>query len=222
VRHFSSRTKQSIGRSFWAWLLLPLLLSAFTPASANDWWQKDWPYRKQITIDTTPKGANIAEGAGRVAVLIRLHSGNFNFAEAQENGTDLRFVAADNKTPLAYHIESFDPVLGVAAIWVDVPDFPAGSVKNIWLYYGNKKATPAVDTPGTFDAEYTLVYHFDDAAGAPPKDKTAYGNNAQSAPTGIDDGAIIGKGARFSGAAAMLIRHRSRSNPADNSVSAPG
>jgi biopolymer transport protein ExbB len=148
VRYFSSRAKQT----FWAWLLLPLLLSAFTPASANDWWQKDWPYRKQITIDTTPKGANIAEGAGRVAVLIRLHSGNFNFAEAQENGTDLRFVAADNKTPLAYHIESFDPVLGVAAVWVDVPDFPAGSVKNIWLYYGNKKATPAVDTPGTFDA----------------------------------------------------------------------
>lgn len=192
-------------RLFSSLFLLPVLLMAFTPTAANAWWQKDWPYRQQITIDTTPKGANIAQGAGRVAVLVRLHSGNFRFADAQENGTDLRFVAADDKTPLTYHIESFDPLLGVALVWVDVPDFPAGATKDIWLYYGNKKATPAVDTPGTFDPDYTLVYHFDDAAGAPPKDKTAYGNNAQSAPTGIDDGAIIGKGARFSGAGAMVI-----------------
>jgi biopolymer transport protein ExbB len=172
---------------------------AFAPSAANAWWEKDWSFRKQITIDTTSKGANIAQTVGRMPVLVRLHSGNFSFGDAQENGTDLRFVAADDKTPLAYHIESFDPLLGVATIWVDVPDVAGGAAKNIWLYYGNKKATPSTDTAGTFDSDYTLIYHFDDAAGAPPKDKTAYGNNAQSVPTGYDDGAIIGKGARFSG-----------------------
>lgn len=185
-------------------VILVLALSAL-PTAANAWWQKDWSYRKQITIDTTPKGGNISGTAGRVPLLIRLHSGNFSFGDAQENGTDLRFVAADDKTPLAYHIESFDPLLGVAAIWVDVPAFPAATAKNIWLYYGNKKATPAVDSAGTFDASYTLVYHFDDAAGAPPHDKTAYSNNAQTAPSGIDDGAIIGKAARFTGAAPLVI-----------------
>ena len=188
------------------WLLLALLLPLLAPAPASAaWWQTDWSYRRQITIDTTPKGANIADPAGRVPVLIRLHSGNFSFGDAQDNGADLRFIAADDKTPLAFHIESFDPLLGVAAVWVDVPDFPAGSAKQIWLYYANKKAPAAGDAAQTFDPDYALVYHFDQAAGTPPKDATAYANNALTAPSGIDDGAIIGKGARFSGAGAIAV-----------------
>ena len=185
------------------WLLLALL--ALVPTQALAWWQTDWSYRKQITIDTTPKGANISQAAGRVPVLVRLHTGNFSFGDAQDNGNDLRFIGSDDKTPLPFHIEQFDPLLGVAAVWVDVPDFPAGSAKQIWLYYANKKAPVAGDAAGTFDADYTLVYHFDEGAGAPPKDKTAYANNAQNAPSGIDDGAIIGKGARFSGTAPVTV-----------------
>ncbi len=195
----------SMRRFVWrrGWLLLALL--ALAPSQASAWWQTDWSYRKQITIDTTPKGADIAQPAGRVPVLIRLHSGNFSFGDTLDNGNDIRFIGSDDKTPLPFHIESFDPLLGVAALWVDVADFPAGSVKQVWLYYGNKKAPAAADPAGTFDADYTLVYHFGDGAGAPPKDTTAYGNNAQNAPAGIDDGAIIGKGARFSGTAPVIV-----------------
>lgn len=185
-----------------AWLLL---LVALVPTQAAAWWQNDWSYRKQITIDTTPKGADVAQSTGRMPVLIRLHTGNFSFTDAQENGNDIRFVNADDKTPLPFHIESFDPLLGVAAIWVDIPDMPAGSAKQIWMYYGNQKAPPAGDAAGTFDADYALVYHFDEGAGAPPKDKTAYGNNAQNAPAGLDDGAIIGKGARFAAAGPVTV-----------------
>jgi biopolymer transport protein ExbB len=185
-------------------VLVGALCTIPTSASAA-WWQTDWSYRKQITIDTSPKGGNIAESAGRVPVLIRLHSGNFSFADAQENGTDIRFVAADDKTPLAYHIESYDTVLGMAAIWVDVPEFPAAATKDIWLYYANKKATPGADAAGTFDPDYTLVYHFDDAAGTPVHDKTANANNATTAAPAIDEGAIIGKGARFTGAGAINV-----------------
>jgi len=186
-----------------AWLLL--ICVALVPTQAAAWWQNDWSYRKQITIDTTPKGADIAQSTGRMPVLIRLHTGNFSFTDAQENGNDIRFVNADDKTPLPFHIESFDPLLGVAAIWVDIPDMPAGSAKQIWMYYGNKKAPPAGDPAGTFDADYTLVYHFDESAGAPPKDRTAYGNNAQNAPAGLNDGSIIGKGARFAAAGPITV-----------------
>jgi biopolymer transport protein ExbB len=202
VRHFLSAFR--VAR--WRWLLLALLLPMLAPAPASAaWWQTDWSYRRQITIDTTPKGANISDPAGRVPVLIRLHSGNFSFGDAQETGADLRFIAADDKTPLTYHLETFDPLLGVAAVWVDVPDFPAGSAKQIWLYYANKKAPAAGDAAQTFDPDTALVYHFDQAAGTPPKDATAYANNALTAPSGIDDGAIIGKGARFSGAGAIAV-----------------
>lgn len=195
----------SMRRSGWRRGLLLLALLALAPTQALAWWQTDWSYRKQVTIDTTPKGANIPQITGRVPVLIRLHTGNFSFSDAQENGNDLRFVNSDDKTPLPFHIEQFDPLLGVAAIWVDIPDFPAGSAKQIWLYYANKKAPVAGDAAGTFDADYTLVYHFDEGTGASPKDKTAYANNAQNAPAGIDDGAIIGKGARFAGTAPITV-----------------
>jgi biopolymer transport protein ExbB len=180
-------------------------LCAFTTAASAAWWQTDWSYRKQITIDTSPKGGNIAESAGRVPVLIRLHSGIFSFSDAQENGTDIRFVAADDKTPLAFHIESYDAVLGMANIWVDVPEFPAAATKDIRLYYANKKATPGTDVAGTFDPDYTLVYHFDDAAGTPVHDKTANANNATTPAPAVDEGAIIGKGARFTGTGAINV-----------------
>jgi biopolymer transport protein ExbB len=190
----------NIALSVWA-----LCLFSTAAQAAEGWWQNDWSFRRHITIDTSPKGGNIPGTAGRVPVLIRLHSGNFNFADAQENGTDIRFVASDNKTPLAFHIESYDGVLGMANIWVDVPDFPAAAAKDIFLYYANKKATPGADAPGTFDADYTLVYHFDDAAGTPPHDKTANNNNATNAPSGLDEGAVIGKGGRFLGAGALNV-----------------
>ena len=188
-----------------SWLLILALVISAVPAAANAWWQKDWPYRKQITLDTSPKGGNISQSVGRIPVLIRLHSGNFSFTDAQQNGADLRFVGADDKTPLAFHIETFDPLLGMAEVWVDVPDFPAGSTKDIWLYYGNKKAPPAEDAAQTFDPDYTLVYHFDGSAGSPVKDKTAYGSNALSGPPGVDQAAIIGKGAKFNGSGALMV-----------------
>src|SRR5471030_1127726 len=122
-----------------ALLIVLMFAAAFPAAAAGAWWNKDWPYRKEITLDASPKGGNIVQSAGRVPVLIRLHSGNFKFADAQDSGADLRFVADDGKTPLAFHVETFDPLLGVAAVWVDVPQFPAGAAKPIWLYYGNKK-----------------------------------------------------------------------------------
>ncbi|GAB7524659.1 DUF2341 domain-containing protein [Paraburkholderia sp. 2C] len=169
------------------------------PGVANAWWQNDWSFRKSITIDTTPKGGNIAESAGRVPLLIRLHSGNFQFDGLQDSGADIRFVAADDKTPLNYHIEQYDPVLGVALVWVDVPQFPAGATENIWMYYGNRKAPDGAKPAETFDPDYTLVYHFNGASGAPTKDLTAYANNAQNAASRIVEDGIVGKAAQFDG-----------------------
>jgi biopolymer transport protein ExbB len=186
-------------------LVLGLLITAgVAPGSAKAWWQKDWPYRKQIVIDTTAKGLPLPGPVGRAPLLIRLHSGNFKFDDSLESGADLRFVAGDDKTPLNFQVESFDALLGVATIWVDVPQVPAGSAKTIWMYYGNKKASPPGPASAIFDPDYVAVYHFA-PGGAPPKDVTAYGNNAQTAPSASDEASVIAAGARFTGAAPMLI-----------------
>ena len=186
-------------------LVLFVALLGGLPGVANAWWQGDWSYRKSITIDTTPKGGNVSQDVGRVPLLIRLHSGNFQFDGLQDSGADIRFVAADDKTPLNYHIERYDPLLGVALVWVDVPKLPVAATQAIWMYYGNKKAPDASRPSDTFDPDYTLVYHFDGAAGTPPRDITAYGNNAQNAPATVAEDGIIGRAAQFDGTAPLNI-----------------
>lgn len=163
------------------------------------WWNKDWSYRKQVTIDTGPTGINVSGALGRTVVLIRLHSGNFTFTDAMPNGADIRFVDADNKTPLPFHIEKFDAANGLATAWVSVPSLNGGEKHAIWLYFGNKSAPVGADEKGTFDADHMAVYHFGENPGTASADSTANANTAKAAPPGIDDGGIIGKSARFPG-----------------------
>ena len=182
-----------------------LLLPRWSAATEASWWNDDWSYRKPIVLDTTSKGGDMSQATGRVPVLIRLHPGNFQFDGVAPSGADLRFVGSDGKTPLNYQIENFDPVMGVAQVWLDVSDLPANSQQTVWMYYGNSKAPAMSSGPATFDADYTLVYHFDDQTGTPPKDATAYGYNAASGALRIVDGGIAGKAARFDGSTVLTL-----------------
>ncbi len=177
-------------------------LGALAPSLAQAWWQEDWSYRKQITIDTTSAGADIGEPVGRMPVLVRLHTGNFSFDGVRENGADIRFVSADDETVFNHRIESFDALLGVAYIWVDVPEVQGGARQDIWMYYGNAEA-PAPGDSQIYDADYTGVYHFDGAPGATASDATAYGNDSDS-PVPASTAGVIGQAARFSGEPLML------------------
>ncbi|MHB2247784.1 DUF2341 domain-containing protein [Pseudomonas fitomaticsae] len=184
-------------------LSLLICLGFVLPATAQAWWQDDWHYRKQIAVDTTPQGAAINQALGRTALLVRLHTGNFTFDGVKEDGSDLRFVAADDKTVLNHQIESFDALMGMALIWVDVPDVEGGQRQDIWMYYGNQKAPATGNGQLTFDPNYTALYHFDGATGTPAKDTTAYGNTAQSATGAAIDG-VVGRALQFSGQPLLL------------------
>ncbi|GGF47744.1 transporter ExbB [Aliidongia dinghuensis] len=167
------------------------------PGAAYAWWNDDWSLRKKITIDTSATGAGINDPIGTTPVLLRLHVGNFKFDAANQDGSDLRIVAGDDKTPLKFHIEKYDGLLGEAFVWVSVPDLKPGAKTDLWLYYGNKKAADGQDTKGTYDADTVLVYHFGEH-GSPAHDFSAWGNNAQSA--GLpSDGSLIGPGLRLDG-----------------------
>lgn len=64
-----------------------ICLGLLAPASASAWWQDDWQYRKQVSVDTTPQGAAINDSLGRLPLLVRLHTGNFTFDGVNENGS---------------------------------------------------------------------------------------------------------------------------------------
>ncbi len=72
-------------------------LAALLPATAHAWWNADWSERTRITLNTSAQGLETQEAASGVAVAVRLHSGNFDFTAAKEDGSDLRVVAADSR-----------------------------------------------------------------------------------------------------------------------------
>ena len=135
---------------------------------------------------------------------MRLHTGDFDFGNVKENGGDLRFVADDDKTPLKYHIEKFDPINEMALVWVQVPKLTPGKADTIWMYSGNSKATPADDAKATYDASQIAVYHFDGTE-AVPQDRSGNGNNAAQSTAKLGDGSLIGRGATFDGGSTITI-----------------
>lgn len=188
-------------------LIAALLFLLCLPATSHAaWWNNDWNFRKEITFDLTPGGANVPGTPLDVPVLIRLHLGNFGyFNDTKPDGSDLRFVASDDKTPLKFHIERFDPTNQIAFVWVRVPRLAgATNTEKIYLYYGNPKAPAAGDAPGTYDANQTLVYHFSDAQ-LPPADSTAYANKSSEATAEINPASLIGGGIKLSGKSSVTI-----------------
>lgn len=189
-------------------LLLTLLAGV---SQADAWWDDKWQYRKKVAFDATDKGANVKESLTDAPVLVRLHSGNFDFNNASKDGSDLRFVGADDKSPLKSHVEMFDPALGMALVWVKVPRITgAASSDSVWLYYGNDSVSGEQETGGTYDTAQVLVYHFDEKDGV-PRDATAYANHGADFNGKLGLPAVIGNGASFSGNGERLVVKQSPS-----------
>lgn len=148
--------------------LTTVLLAALLPATAHAWWNPDWTERAKITLNTSAQGLETKEAASGVAVAVRLHSGNFDFTAAKEDGSDLRVIAADDKTPLKFSVERFDSVNELAVLWVQVPSVLPGSDKNsFYVYGGNAKAAAETSEANGFDAATVMALHFSDSpAGA--------------------------------------------------------
>ncbi|MDD5200590.1 MAG: DUF2341 domain-containing protein [Terrimicrobiaceae bacterium] len=196
-----SGSRRRISASHLALLLCMVFLAA--SGTARAWWNNDWTTRKKITIDTSASGSEIAGPIGGATVLVRLHDGNFQFTSAKQDGSDIRFVGADDKTVLPSQIEKFDSLLNEAFVWVHVPDVKPGAQTSVWLYYGNPGAKPEKESKAPYDPETALVYHFADR-GAPAVDSSGQKNNAETAGT-ASEGALIAGGLRLLGDKPIVI-----------------
>lgn len=187
-------------------IVLIALTGMLLPGLANAWWQEDWSFRKEITLDTSATGANIAQDVTDAPVLVRLHTGNFGyFLDLKDKGQDLRFIADDDVTPLKFHIEKLDPINEMALIWVRIPQLKANSnTQKIWMYYGNPNAVDGQDRGGSFGTDQALVYHFDTDA-ATPRDATAYGNDASLFTAQLNSGSLMASGVVFNGESQLVI-----------------
>ena len=173
--------------------LLAVVLLSFSLNSLA-WWNEDWTTRKKITL--THPAAEVTDAP----VLIRLHTGNFDFLAANENGSDVRLIAGDDKTELKFHIEKWDSANQLALIWVKLPKLAKHT--EAYLYFGKETATPASDAKATYDAS-SLVYHFAEAMGNPqdsgPNGLHAVQSTAAHVPAGFANGGVSFNGTQSIG-----------------------
>lgn len=182
-------------------LLIALATSAAFVAPAQAWWNDAWTTRTRVVLDTTPAGLALPAAQTDVVVPLRLHSGNFDFALAQPDGHDLRVVGADDKTPLPFEVERFDPVNELAVLWVRLPGVAQGSDKNlVHVYAGNAQAAAEAPAP-VFAGAYALALHFSEADG--PAVDAAGGRRTTQAPVREANGLMAGA-VRFDGSPLSL------------------
>jgi hypothetical protein len=138
----------------------------------SSWWNGDWTYRKKLTFNNTDQTEDLDE----FPVLVRLNSTNFNYEKAKSDGSDLRFVDADDAAELKYHFEDWN-YAGTSYIWVNVNRIDGSSSSDhINMYYGNPDAQDVQDVMGTYDTNFSGVWHMNEISGK-LYDATSYSND---------------------------------------------
>ena len=179
-------------------LLVLSLLAGLTPLSSSAAWNSDWANQKKISINAV----GVTPAQAQFPVVVRLHSGNFDFTSANVDGSDLRFIAADDKTELKFHIEKYDSVNELAVIWVQLPKVDAADKDaHFWVYSGNEKVTASADAKLTWDTSTVAAFHF--AEKALLKDSSASALIA-AGEVSVQKSALLGEAAVFNGKALTI------------------
>ncbi|MCE9561393.1 MAG: DUF2341 domain-containing protein [Planctomycetes bacterium] len=155
-----------------------------------------WKHSGSVFVLTTPEGASLPASATveGFPLLVRLHKDFFDFSQAKANGEDLRFSSAKGE-PLAYQIEEWDAVKGVASIWVRVPKIQGNTRQEIKLHWGKPDAESESNGKAVFNESngYLSVWHMN----GPVKDEVG---TLESKDVGTTPCAgIIGVGRHFAG-----------------------
>jgi biopolymer transport protein ExbB len=177
------------------------LVLILLPTMAFAWWSKEWSQRTVVTLNTSSAGVAVQGTLSNVAIPIRLHSGNFDFVNARPDGSDLRVLAGDDKTPLKFWIERFDSVNELAVLWVQDPGVLPGTDKNtVYVYAGNEKGAADAGSAGApsviGDPATIAAFHFSEKDGIAADQS---GLIKAAGPTAVEMNGLIGQSARLAG-----------------------
>lgn len=138
-------------------------------------------------------GSTVGEDLADVPIRVRLDDMRIDYAAVEDQGADLRFVADDMVTELAYEVEHWNES-GDSEVWLRLPMLPAGGTPTVWMYYGNAAAAPGQDPPAVWDADFVSVHHLADLG-----DSTAAGHDGFGPSLPADADGRIGRGRFFDG-----------------------
>ena len=161
-----------------------------------NWLNSAWAYRKEVTFNNTSANIGVTpDTLTNFPILIHLDSQNFNFAEAQSAGQDIRFTTLDGVTPLNYQIENWNASAQVANIWVDAPSIGANTTnQGVYMYWGNPSASDGQNATAVWNSSYLGVYHLANGSTLSTNDSTANNNNGTNNGVSATSGPIAGGG----------------------------
>lgn len=103
-----------------------------------------WDHRMKIEIDHSKVDAELTN----FPVAVMLDAGNFDFSQAESDGSDIRFTAADGQTELVFERELHDQAGQQAVYWVRIPTVAPDANTVFYIYYGNESALDKASTDG--------------------------------------------------------------------------
>lgn len=183
-------------------IVLAALCAGLFSTSAHAWWNGDFKQRTKVTLNTSAQGVETKEALSGVVVPVRLHSGNFDFLSAKPDGSDLRVVGSDDKTPLKFWIERFDGANELAVVWVQLPSVAPGTDKNtVHVYAGNEKAAAEATSAAIFDGSMLAAFGFSDKT---PEAADASGQLKTAGPVARETNGQIGASLKLDGAPVQI------------------
>ncbi len=182
-------TKKDIKiKTFVFYFTLALMLGSTVPSvnsnPADPWWNPNWNYRKEITIDHT----KIASLLTDFPLLIHFTDPDLKL-KAQTDGDDI-VLTDKNGIQLNHEIEKYDSITGELTTWVDIAALSATQDTTLYLYYGNPASSNQQNSEATWDSNYLAVHHLDETSGT-IVDSTVHNNDG--APSGSPNQNINGK-----------------------------
>ncbi|UCE37668.1 MAG: DUF2341 domain-containing protein, partial [Thermoplasmata archaeon] len=158
----------------------------------QNWYNTEWSYRKNITINSSKVSGGVAD----FPVLVKITDSDL-VAKARSDGHDIIFVQGQAR--LDHEIESYQSGLGELIAWVKVPWLSPTEDKIIQMYYGNSAQTISTEHSfGVWSNGYVGVYHMLEQTGSIENSVSLsnYGSRGDT-PTRITG--QIGYGQEFTG-----------------------
>lgn len=164
----------------------------------DPWYDSNWTYRKQITIDPD----KIDDVLTNFPVMIKFSSSTFDFTHAKGDGTDFIFTDSSGTTTIDFERERYASTTDGAVFWVEVPSVASTTPSTtIYMYYGNTAASDAASSTAVWDANFMMVHHLAGASTTTLDDSTSYHNDVtgEGGTPIYNSDAKIGKGVYYDG-----------------------
>lgn len=145
-------------------IAVPGLLLVFADTRAQA--LAGWKFHKDIKINTSASGANVPGKVDRYPLAVILEAPGFDFAQAKDDGSDIRFTKPDG-SPLPHEIESWDKAGKSAAIWVKADVLGNSASQAIAMHWGKADAPNTSDGKAVFATGdgWLGVWHLSETGG---------------------------------------------------------